>query len=102
MTADPGRPVPPHGSGPTDVIRPRGDGWLQKLVCNLFGHGGHVKRDPLGRINWQCAKCGRWSDPVDPEVERRVVDRELEADRTRLLADAKGAQGGETEKETRT
>lgn len=42
--------------------------------CHLF-HSGRIDRDHLGRINWRCAMCGRWSDhPVPLDEERAVID----------------------------
>lgn len=47
---------------------------LKNLWCEWTHGGGHIERDPLGQINWQCAKCGRWSDhPVPVQTERQVV-----------------------------
>ena len=37
---------------------------LIDLWCGWTHGGGYILRDPLGRINWQCCKCGRWNDPV--------------------------------------
>ena len=45
--------------------------------CAWTHGGGHILRDPSGRVNWQCAKCGRWADPVPLEDERRVVDGDI-------------------------
>ena len=39
--------------------------------CRWF-HRGTIKRDPLGRVNWQCSNCGRWSTPI-PEAEEYTV-----------------------------
>jgi len=36
--------------------------------CSLF-HSGTIERDSLGRINWQCNQCGRWSDHPVPLKE---------------------------------
>ena len=55
---------------------------LKTRWCNLFHGGGQIKRDDEGRINWQCSKCLRWSDPVDKETERLimvVIDAAIEA-----------------------
>jgi hypothetical protein len=38
---------------------------LKTFWCSWFHGGGTVERDPLGRVNWQCSKCGRWCDPVE-------------------------------------
>lgn len=52
--------------------------WLVRLVCVWTHGGGQIKRDPRGLINWQCAKCGRWSRyPVSREDEQLVVDMNL-------------------------
>jgi hypothetical protein len=34
-------------------------------------------RDPSNRVNWQCAKCGRWATPVPLEDERKMTDAAL-------------------------
>lgn len=53
--------------------------WIKSFWCQLTHGGGRVKRDDQGRINWQCSKCGRWGDhPVEPEIERYVVQREIQ------------------------
>ena len=37
--------------------------WIAKLWCGWFHGGGQIKRHYYtDRINWQCSKCGRWSD----------------------------------------
>jgi len=37
--------------------------WLSKWWCDWFHGGGQIKRHyHIDRINWQCGKCGRWSD----------------------------------------
>lgn len=48
--------------------------WIKivNLWCGWTHGGGHVKRDAQGRINWQCAKCGRWSIPVSLEDEEQL------------------------------
>ena len=54
--------------------------WLKNLWCSWTHGGGRIERDELGRINWRCAKCGRWHDsPVPLAVERAVIDRDMEA-----------------------
>jgi len=52
--------------------------WLSTKWCSWF-HGGRIKRDCYGRINWQCDKCGRWGEPVDKQTERLIVDAEIRA-----------------------
>ena len=42
---------------------------IKRIWCSWMHGGGTVKRDPLGRINWQCAKCGRWCDPLSSADE---------------------------------
>lgn len=51
--------------------------WLKSWWCALTHGGGSIVRDDLGRINWQCAACGRYSDPVPLDEDRRVVDRHI-------------------------
>ena len=55
--------------------------WLRDLWCNVVHGGGHIKRDDQGRINWQCATCGRWSDPVPLEEENELIGRDIDAAR---------------------
>lgn len=43
--------------------------WLRIQWCSWTHGGGHVVRDPLGRINWRCAKCGLWCVPVGISYE---------------------------------
>ena len=45
---------------------------IKRIWCSWMHGGGTVKRDPLGRINWQCAKCGRWCDPVIKRSEKHM------------------------------
>jgi hypothetical protein len=47
---------------------------LVELWCSWTHGGGHIERDPLGRVNWQCNKCGRWADPVSLADERAMTD----------------------------
>jgi len=57
--------------------------WLSKAWCAWVHVGGDVRRDPEGRINWQCRQCGRWSDhPVSPIEEAWVLDTEISAYRS--------------------
>ena len=52
--------------------------------CDTFHGGGSIVRDNLGRLNWQCKKCGRYSDfPVSLEDEKMVIDRDIEAFKAR-------------------
>ena len=51
--------------------------WMKEFWCNMAHGGGDVKRDPQGRINWQCGKCGRWSDPVASDDEKELIDRDI-------------------------
>lgn len=37
--------------------------YLTVFYCEHFHGGGHIIRDNSGKINWQCAKCGRLADP---------------------------------------
>ncbi len=57
---------------------------LKKIWCDLTHGGGDIKRDPRGCINWQCRKCGRWSDPVSREDEHKMIDREI-ANRQKVI-----------------
>jgi hypothetical protein len=52
---------------------------LVDLWCEWTHGGGHIERDPLGRVNWQCNKCGRWADPVSAEDEAAVIDAAIRA-----------------------
>jgi len=52
--------------------------WIAKIWCQWTHGGGNIKRDPKGRINWQCNQCGRWSNhPVEPEAENWALDTEI-------------------------
>ena len=59
--------------------------WLKEFWCAWTHGGGGITRDGAGRINWQCARCGRWSVPVSHEDERKVADSEIERYRRRAL-----------------
>lgn len=65
---------------------------LRALWCGWTHGGGRIERDPLGRINWRCAKCGRWSDnPVPIAEERRMTDEALAEYRaSALIAQERG------------
>ena len=54
--------------------------WLNDLWCDWTHGGGKIERDELGRINWRCSKCGRWSDDPTPlKTERSICGKELDA-----------------------
>lgn len=47
--------------------------------CDWTHGGGVIHRDELGRINWQCRKCGRWSpNPVPLKDEEAMTTRDIE------------------------
>lgn len=50
---------------------------MKNFICSWFHGGGDIKRDELGRINWQCRKCGRWADPIPLEVEHRQTAKDI-------------------------
>jgi len=51
---------------------------IKSAWCAWTHGGGRIERDEMGRINWQCAKCGRWSDsPIPVETERYMTDRAI-------------------------
>jgi len=50
---------------------------LRESWCDWFHGGGTIKRDPYGRINWQCDKCGRWGEPVDKQTEQLMIDAHI-------------------------
>ena len=54
-------------------------GWFYIKWCDLFHGGGQVTRDPYGRINWCCSKCGRWSLPVDKLTEKLITESAIRA-----------------------
>jgi len=54
-------------------------GRASRLWCAWTHGGGHIVRDNLGRVNWQCAKCGRWADAVPADVENALVAAALRA-----------------------
>ena len=47
---------------------------LKRWWCNWTHGGGAITRDPEGRINWKCSKCGRWSDYGEWKL---VLDAEM-------------------------
>lgn len=48
------------------------------FVCDFFHSGGRIKRDDLGRINWQCDTCMRWSaNPVAIKDETLQVNMQI-------------------------
>ena len=52
--------------------------FLLKKWCELIHGGGRIKRDPQGRINWQCDVCGRWSDyPISLEEEEETYNQAM-------------------------
>jgi hypothetical protein len=51
--------------------------WLKDKLCDWFHGGGRIKRDAVGRINWQCDKCGRWGDPVPLEHEAQMIEQHI-------------------------
>lgn len=51
--------------------------WLTVQWCSWTHGGGHITRDPLNRINWQCLRCGRWSDPISHEDETATINSAL-------------------------
>ena len=53
--------------------------WLKDFWCSWTHGGGHIKRDSLDRINWQCQKCGRWADPIPLEQEQKTIDQNIAA-----------------------
>jgi hypothetical protein len=66
----------PHGFWP-NVLDGLGFGalwrWLRRVWCDWTHGGGDIKRDRIGRINWQCRKCGRWGTPVSAAEERQAI-----------------------------
>jgi hypothetical protein len=50
---------------------------LKRWWCGLAHGGGVITRDPEGRINWQCSKCGRWSDSIPLSKESLMVDEDI-------------------------
>ena len=50
---------------------------LKSWWCDMTHLGGVITRDPEGRINWQCSKCGRWADPSSLSEELLVIDAEI-------------------------
>lgn len=52
---------------------------LARLWCYWMHGGGNIQRDDQDRLNWRCAKCGRWGDnPVPVRAEILAVRAELE------------------------
>lgn len=54
--------------------------WIARQWCSWTHGGGKIKRYSMDRINWQCSKCGRWSDPVSHADEARQVAAALAGD----------------------
>lgn len=46
---------------------------LAALWCEWTHGGGYILRDPSGRVNWQCSKCGRWAQPVSETDEANLL-----------------------------
>jgi hypothetical protein len=57
-----------------DVIRMAREAW-----CSWTHGGGDIKRDSVGRINWQCRRCGRWADPVPLTEEAAMTASAIRA-----------------------
>lgn len=62
---------------------------LVELWCSWTHGGGHILRDTAGRVNWQCAKCGRWAEPVSEADEKAATDRASARGSAVRKADAK-------------
>jgi hypothetical protein len=62
---------------------------LTKLWCGWFHGGGHIMRDSQDRLNWRCAKCGRWGDDPVSHEEAAVTVARYEADMRRAILQAK-------------
>ena len=50
---------------------------LKRWWCGLTHGGGVITRDPVGRINWQCSKCGEWADPIPLSKESAMIDEDI-------------------------
>jgi hypothetical protein len=46
---------------------------LTRWWCDWTHGGGDIKRDLSDRINWQCRKCGRWSEHPVPTVKEYLT-----------------------------
>ena len=62
-------------------------GWIAEQWCAWTHGGGTIQRDEIGRINWQCSRCGRWSVPVPLQYEDAVINADIER---RALGSAAG------------
>ena len=51
--------------------------------CRMFHVSGYIIQDPTGQLNWQCAKCGRWANPIPSGDEYAVIFTEI-IDRERI------------------
>lgn len=50
--------------------------WLRKKWCDWTHGGGHLERDEQDRLNWRCARCGRWGDhPLQKSDEAMAIER---------------------------
>ena len=63
--------------------------FIKEVFCDWFHGGGYVLRDQLGRVNWQCARCGRWANPVPEEGENEMIDAAIrgELDHRKAIAE---------------
>ena len=60
----------------TKILRLILDGLLREW-CSYTHRGGQIDRDSLGRINWQCCKCGRWAHPVREIEEIEMTNKQI-------------------------
>jgi hypothetical protein len=50
---------------------------LKRWWCDLTHLTIKITRDPEGRINWQCSKCGLWGDHIPLSKESLTIDAEI-------------------------
>lgn len=62
--------------------------FFKRTLCNWTHDGGHVKRDPSGSINWQCATCKRWYDDSWKTLEIEMTITKQIRVTAKLLNDA--------------
>lgn len=75
-----GRPVPPHGSGPAQVIAPRGESDFDVCYCGDYRHQ-HVDGKGRCNLNWAHAYSGYCSEfrlsKCEPEKQKEILSPTL-------------------------
>lgn len=61
--------------------------FFTRVWCDITHGGGRIERDSHGRINWRCARCGRWSDHPVPLKDERATDYGLSIEAGEIIKD---------------